>query len=614
MRASAGGLPAQWVAHRGEAGEPVALEIATDMAAEAAGLARTIRAKRDAGVAFRDQAILCRSHTNLARYALLLEALDIPVLYLGDLFERPEVRDLLSLLSLAAEPKGGGLLRVARFAEYAVPLADIRIVLEAMETHEQWGLPGLDDLGGLALSSPGRAGLERLRDHLAGLPGLPPAAFLATYLFERSDYLRRLLQAPGVRGQQQRLAVFQFLQVAAESRPLRGGEPKRSLLDWVRRLEIFGEERQLRAPPAAAGAIDAVRLMTVHASKGLEFKAVYLPAMARTYFPASPQYDPCPPPEGLSPQTAAETHVEEEECLFFVALSRAQDSLCLSRAERYGKVGREASDLLAPIAGRLTRAPGGSPSWTEPGPPDPPDPDFPDLGVTRDEHAAEDLDQHIRCGRTYLYQRVLGLHGGREDNGYVQYHRCVYAALRSLNDLPPNDADARAALRASLDEAWARIGPLGHPWEDLYYAEAGAILDRARERWRGSAIEQVEWRIARGATSIRVRPDAVARVNGALVARRLRTGRAPKAKPDDDLYALYLAGGGPGVSAEVLYLTDDRVVPVEMSDKVVGNRLGKYDTAIADIAAGRFTARTSDRTCPRCPHYFLCPTVVADPD
>jgi len=253
MRASAGGLPAQWTAHRGDAGDPVALEIATDMAAESAGLARAIRAKRDAGVAFRDQAILCRSHTNLARYALLLEALDVPVLYLGDLFERPEVRDLLSLLSLAAEPRGGGLVRVARFPDYAVPLADVRLVLEAMAQRELWGLKGLDDLGSLPLSTPGRAGLERLRVHLAGLAGLSPAAFLATYLFERGNYLRHLLQATGVRGQQQRLAVFQFLQVAAEARSVRRGEPKRALLDWIRRLEIFGEERQLRAPPAAAG-------------------------------------------------------------------------------------------------------------------------------------------------------------------------------------------------------------------------------------------------------------------------------------------------------------------------------------------------------------------------
>jgi len=354
--------------------------------------------------------------------------------------------------------------------------------------------------------------------------------------------------------------------------------------------------------------------MTVHASKGLEFKAVYLPAMAKTYFPASPQYDPCPPPEGLAPQTAAETHLEEEECLFFVALSRAQDSLCLSRAERYGKVPREASVLLNPIAGRLSRRPDGPISWSAPGPPEPPDLEFPDLGQTPDEHAAEDLDQHLRCGRTYLYQRVLGLHGGRDDNGYVRFHRCVYAALGTLNDLPTDEAGARAALRASLDEAWARIGPRGHPWEELYYAEASAILERARERWRGSAIEQAEWRVARAGTAIRVRPDALERVNGALVARRLRTGRAPKAKPDDDLYALYRAGGGPGVTVEVLYLTDDRVVPVEMSGKVVANRLGKYDAAIAAIAAGRFTARPSDRNCPRCPHYFICPAVVTDPD
>ena len=60
------------------------MEVATDLDAEAAGLADQIRVEprcEDGRPVLRDQAVLCRSHTYLARFALRLESLGIPVLY-----------------------------------------------------------------------------------------------------------------------------------------------------------------------------------------------------------------------------------------------------------------------------------------------------------------------------------------------------------------------------------------------------------------------------------------------------------------------------------------------------------------------------------------------------
>ena len=46
-----------------------------------------------------------------------------------------------------------------------------------------------------------------------------------------------------------------------------------------------------------------------------------------------------------------------------------------------------------------------------------------------------------------------------------------------------------------------------------------------------------------------------------------------------------------------------------MSDRVIGNRLQKYDDAIAGIRAGKFPPKSNERNCPRCPQYFICPAV-----
>lgn len=328
-----------WEKERPDTGGHVRLEIADDLVAEGEGMAREIARQRAHGISYRDQAVLCRSHTHLARIAAILEQEGIPVLYLGDLFERPEVRDLLSLVSLACGGTGRGLVRVARFPEYQIPLGDVR-TLFGLAREQQIPFPRALALAQstATISDCGKAGFALLDRHLDGLCyGTNAWSLLAQYLFVRSVYLRAFLTDASVAGQQQRFALYQFLQfIHEQNEPLReqGGEPKRLLLDYVRRLELFGEEKQLRHLPEWASALDAVRLLTVHASKGLEFRAVYMPILGQGYFPVRRQARPCPPPAGMVSDERDDGHDEEEECLFFVALSRARDVLCLSRARR----------------------------------------------------------------------------------------------------------------------------------------------------------------------------------------------------------------------------------------------------------------------------------------
>jgi DNA helicase II / ATP-dependent DNA helicase PcrA len=622
MRATAGDAFEPWDVHRADGDGQVLMEIAEDGVAEVRGLAREIERHRAAGIAYREQAILCRSHTVLARIADGLERAGVPVLYLGDLFERPEIRDLLALVQLACEPDGRSLIRVARFAEYGIPLADVQALWEAAAQQAVPFPRALDLAEALETLSPaGKTGLALLRQHLDGLcyEG-NPWSLLARYLFERGRYVHRLLQDDSIASRQRRIAIHQLLQFAhGWGRDAENGglAAKRDFLRYIRQLEIYGEEKQLRQAPEWAAGLDAVRLLTIHASKGLEFDAVYLPALGGRYFPASRQANHCPPPVGMIADDE-DGHDEEEECLLFVAASRACDVLCFSRARRYETQTSNPSRLLGSIAARLPRRPDGEVTWPAP-PAGEPLVDAAPLPHIVEGKApvfdVEALDVYLTCPEKYYDEFVLGLGGHREDAAYAQFHRCVYGVLRFLAESREQGRTVAAAeALARLAALWANGGPVGHPYEVLYREQAEAMVVRAVAWGAGRAIvASPTWEVSLPHGRVRVTPDQVevadAETGRKPIVRRLRTGRPSASEQEKDVYALYLQAARdahPDAEVETLYVAADEAVPLGMTEKKLQNRLDRYDAAIVGILQGKFDPKPNDRECPRCPHYFIC--------
>jgi DNA helicase II / ATP-dependent DNA helicase PcrA len=85
---------------------------------------------------------------------------------------------------------------------------------------------------------------------------------------------------------------------------------------------------------------DMVKIMTVHGSKGLEFRFVFIVNLIDQRFPTVRRKDPIPLPEALIKEKLPEgdIHLEEERRLFYVAITRAKEGLFLTSAEDYGGV------------------------------------------------------------------------------------------------------------------------------------------------------------------------------------------------------------------------------------------------------------------------------------
>jgi DNA helicase-2/ATP-dependent DNA helicase PcrA len=101
-------------------------------------------------------------------------------------------------------------------------------------------------------------------------------------------------------------------------------------------LNIYLQQMDL-ASKAPVPARDAIRCMTVHGSKGLEFKHVFLIGMAQEVLPSF---------QALK-KGAQSRELEEERRNCFVAITRAQETLTLTRARAYNGWNKEPSQFLS---------------------------------------------------------------------------------------------------------------------------------------------------------------------------------------------------------------------------------------------------------------------------
>jgi superfamily I DNA/RNA helicase len=597
-----------WTANRGDLGE-VTLEVCPTLEDEACAIRDRIQALRAAGVPYRDQAILARSHLTLGRLTALLERLDVPLLYLGDLFERSEIRDLLSLVAIDAEFGGIGLVRVAQLPQYGATADDALSVLAASTLAGETvvaTLGRLDEVGGL--SAQGRTGLAKLAIELADV-GLitTPWTLLTRWLFEKGEYLRPLLASADPASRQKLIAIYQLLKVCGEH-DAAGDRSRKRLLARIRRIELLNQDSAYRAISAEASDLDAVRVMTIHGSKGLEFSAVHLPGLATRYMPAGRQGSRTPP-IGAYPQLSLskDDHEAEEECLFFVGMSRARDYLSLTRAQKYTAQNASASKFLAALPGVGSKNRTKPPSIPEPAA-------VPSFAVeARSTYSAGELETYMRCPSRYRYEELMGLRGGADGSAFLAFHRCV---RRTIEWLQSRRSDGKPATRSEalvrLAELWSDRGPVGHGFEAYYRKAADRMVGNAASHigTEAGGYADGELSVQVAGRTVTAEPDRII-VDGATVrVQQIRTGRQTKSEPEKPIYALLRAGAearfpGKAVTVEAFYPSEGEVRPIPPANDA--KSMKAYADAIDGIEAGDLGSLAKERRfCPNCQCYFIC--------
>ncbi len=280
---------------------------------------------RGAGGRLGDVAILYRTNSQSQPFEEALTAAGIPYQMAGALrfYERAEVKDAIAYLRLLANPADdeafARILNVPRRNLGDAALNSIRIVAAETGTPLLAGARAAAGTLGTARAASLVALLELLDDLLAYAQEHPGIAPLLDRLYERTGLVPE--ETSDERANSRRENLLQLLSVAAtyDAKHPDGG----SLSDLLEAMSLAGDTDALQAER------DHVTLMTLHASKGLEYPIVVLTGMEEKLFPH--EYSLRGIPEAI----------EEERRLCYVGITRAQTELHITHARKrvlYGKV------------------------------------------------------------------------------------------------------------------------------------------------------------------------------------------------------------------------------------------------------------------------------------
>ena len=325
---------------------------------EVARVVRKIEELKEAeGTDWSDFAILVRSNAAGMDFAVALERHKIPYqfLALSGLYTKPPVLDLLAYLRIIDQPfDSPSFYRVLTSSLCRV---SERSILELNQWAQRKGkslFEACEHVGSIfQVPVEDQQIIRRLLEQLAEFQRQArtrKVGELFVLVAKDSGYLEHLNRL----SEQKKLDSFSYLQQFYQR--LKNFERRHDHSVLHNFLTEFAHERDAGEEGSLSVDLesgpDVVRIMTVHAAKGLEFKHVFVVNLVAQRFPTNQKSDAIPLPEGLgsNPVSDKDAHLEEERRLFYVAMTRAKQGLFFTSAEDYGgararKISRFLSEL-----------------------------------------------------------------------------------------------------------------------------------------------------------------------------------------------------------------------------------------------------------------------------
>ncbi len=307
-------------------GRPLQVYYADDEKEEAAAVRETIIGLIRNGFKRSEIAVLYRTNAQSRALEQSMNRGGLPYQIIGGVrfYERREIKDLLGYLKLINNPVDDvNFLRVVNLPRRGIGKVTIEELKNA-NSAESLLLSLRDKKGMKRFSEPKRKKLEQFSTMMAGfeLNARSDSAYdILLDVILKTEYRKYLENEP----QTAQVRLENIEELLNETRRFVSDSDEPTLANFLEEIALVSAVDTMKNE-------EVVSLMTLHNSKGLEYRAIMITGLE----------------EGLLPHYSSfgtENELEEERRLFYVGMTRAKELLCIFTASARMKFGNWQSNL-----------------------------------------------------------------------------------------------------------------------------------------------------------------------------------------------------------------------------------------------------------------------------
>lgn len=313
---------------------------------------------------YKDFAILVRANNHAEPFIRSLERNRIPYQFLGpgQLFRQSEIKDLIAYLRVLNNFEDSvSLYRVLSMDHFAISSRDLAAILIFAKKQSISLFEGLEKIESIMVSEDTKEKIRNILDminrHLKKIRDETAGQIIYYFLLD-SKLLDTLANFQTTKEEKRAQNIAKFFDRLKIYETEHIDSSVSAIVDWIDLSMEMGESPQ--ATTLDWNVNNAVNILTVHSSKGLEFPVVFMVNLVTGRFPTRERSEQIPIAQDLIKEILPEGdfHLQEERRLFYVGMTRAKDRLFFSASNFYGEGKRETkiSPFVYEVLGKETES------------------------------------------------------------------------------------------------------------------------------------------------------------------------------------------------------------------------------------------------------------------